>query len=285
MSSSPAPDTPAVISRKSAHLRVAVSQSDSDSRPAGVNVARDPITVLIVVPTLDGGAADAGAVELVRILQQAGHHAIVASQAGRLVADVTAAGGEFLALDVASNNPIVILRSAAVLARLARDRKCDVIHALGRAGAWSAFMAARMRGIPFVTNWYKGFREQNVFKHLYNGIMARGTRVIAVSEQLAQLINDRYGTPWDKIAVVPCSIDFKRFDPDDVTPERVEAVRHAWGVKPETKVFLITGRILRRKGHHVVVKAVQRLKKMGLKDFLCVFVGEDRGRTHYTGEL
>ena len=49
--------------------------------------------------------------------------------------------------------------------------------------------------------------------------------------------------------------------------------------------ILITGRILRRKGHHVVVKAVQRLKEMGLKDFLCVFVGEDRGRTRYTGEL
>jgi glycosyltransferase involved in cell wall biosynthesis len=28
-----------------------------------------------------------------------------------------------------------------------------------------------------------------------------------------------------------------------------------------------------------------RLKDMGLKDFLCVFVGEDRGRTRYTGEL
>ncbi len=50
-------------------------------------------------------------------------------------------------------------------------------------------------------------------------------------------------------------------------------------------MILITGRILRRKGHHVVVKAVRRLKDMGLKDFLCVFVGEDRGRTHYTGEL
>ena len=283
MSSSPAPDTPAVIGRKPAHLRVATGQSGS--RPAGVTVAHDPIAVLIVVPSLDGGAADAGAVELVRILQQAGHHAIVASQAGRLVADVTAAGGEFVPLDVASNNPIVILRSAAVLARIARDRKCDVIHALGRAGAWSAYVAARMHGIPFVTSWYKGFREQNIFKHLYNGIMARGARVIAVSEQLAQLINDRYGTPWDKIAVVPCSIDFDRFDPGDVTPERIEAVRDAWGVKPETKVILITGRILRRKGHHIVVKAVQRLKKMGLKDFLCVFVGEDRGRTHYTGEL
>ncbi len=50
-------------------------------------------------------------------------------------------------------------------------------------------------------------------------------------------------------------------------------------------MILIVGRILRRKGHHVVVRAAQRLKQMGMKDFLFVFVGEDRGRTHYTGEL
>jgi glycosyltransferase involved in cell wall biosynthesis len=56
-------------------------------------------------------------------------------------------------------------------------------------------------------------------------------------------------------------------------------------VGPETKVIVVVGRILRRKGHDVVVKAVQRLKARGLKDLLCVFVGEDRGATHYTGEL
>ena len=77
--------------------------------------ARTPIAVLIVVPTLDGGAADAGAVELVRILAGAGHRAIVVSRAGRLVADVTTAGGEFVPLDVSSNNPVVILRSAFML--------------------------------------------------------------------------------------------------------------------------------------------------------------------------
>ena len=252
---------------------------------SAAHMARDPLTVLIVVPTLDGGASDAGALELVRILGSAGHRTIVASRAGRLVADVTAAGGEFVALDTGTNNPIAMLRNAAVLNRLARDRRCDAIHAFGRAGAWSAFIAARLRGIPFVTSWYKGFQEQNIFKHLYNGVMARGARVIAVSDQIAQLINDRYGTPWQKIAVVPCSIDFERFDPATVTSARVDAVRNIWGVRPDTRVILITGRILRRKGHHVVVKAVRRLKDMGLKDFLCVFVGEDRGRTHYTGEL
>ncbi len=247
--------------------------------------ARDPISVLIVVPTLDVGAADVGALGLVRILSQAGHRAIVVSQAGRLVADVTAAGAEFIALDLASNNPFRMLRNAIALNRIARERNCGAIHALGRSAAWSALLAARLRGIPFMTSWYKGFRDQNIFKHLYNGVMARGDRVVAVSEQIAQLINDRYGTPWERIAIVPSSIDVGRFDPADVTHERIEAARHAWGVKRDTKVILIAGRIVRRKGHHVVVKAAKRLKEMGFKDFLCVFVGEDRGRTHYTGEL
>lgn len=290
MSNSVSPNTPAVKNRNAAPLRAAASQTPVSStivssHDVQANGAHGPLTVLIVVPTLDGDAADSGALELVRILGKAGHRAIVASCAGRLVAGVTAAGGEFFPLDAATNNPIVILRNAALLNRLARERRCDIIHAFGRAGAWSASIAAWLAGVPFVTSWYKGFREQNILKHLYNRVMARGWRVIAVSEQIAQLINDRYGTPWERIAVVPCSIDFERYDPSKVTAERIEAARRAWGVTDEAKIILISGRILRRKGHHVVVKAVRRLKAMGLKDFVCVFVGEDRGRTHYTGEL
>ena len=247
--------------------------------------ANASIAVLVIVPTLDGGASDAGAVELVQILAAAGHSTVLVSRAGRLAADVTTAGGEFVPLDVSSNNPVVILRNAIILSRLARERRCQVLHAFGRAGAWSGLIAARVNGIRFVTSWHKGFREQNLFKRLYNGIMARGDRVIASSEQIAQLINDRYGTPWDRITVVPCSIDLERFNPEIVTRERTEAIRTAWGIHRDTKVILISGRILRRKGHHVVVRAAKRLKEMGLKDFLCVFVGEDRGRTRYTGEL
>jgi len=250
--------------------------------PRATNAAT---TVLVVVPGLDGGASDAGAVELVRILAGAGYSTVLVSRAGRLAADVTTGGGEFVPLDLSSNNPAIILRNALILSRLARERRCQVIHAFGRAGALSGLIAARLNRAKFVTSWHKGFREQNLFKHHYNGIMARGDRVIASSEQIAQLINDRYGTPWNRITVVPCSIDLERFNPEVVTRERIEAMRTAWGVHRDTKVILVTGRILRRKGHHVVVRAAQRLKEMGLKDFLCVFVGEDRGRTRYTGEL
>jgi glycosyltransferase involved in cell wall biosynthesis len=275
---------PSVEDRPSGAARGDTSDSGPGSK-TNAPPARDPISILIVVPALDAGAADVGALGLVRILTAAGHRAIVASQAGRLVADVTASGGEFVALDLASNNPLRMLRNTAALSRITRERNCDAIHALGRSAAWSAYFAARLRGIPFMTSWYKGFRDQNIFKHVYNGVMARGDRVVAVSEQIAQLINDRYGMPWERITVVPSSVDLERFDPAEVAPERVEAMRHAWGIKRDTRVILIVGRIVRRKGHHVVVKAAKRLKEMGFKDFLCVFVGEDRGRTRYTGEL
>ena len=246
--------------------------------------APSPMIALIVVPTLHVGAADAGTVELVRILAAAGHRPIVASSGGRLVDDVTTAGGESVLFDMDSQNPVIVLRNAFALMRLVRERRCNVVHAHGRAAAWSAFMCARMTGVPFLTTWHKGFREQNVFKRLYNSVMARGTRVIAVSEQIAELVHDRYGISWDRIVVVPASVDAVRFDAAAVSRQRIEAVQSAWGVGRGNKVILVAGRMLRRKGHHVVVQAMSRLKAMGVKDLICVFAAEDQG-TRYAAEL
>ena len=247
--------------------------------------AEKPLTVLITVPSLDAGAADEGAIDLVRILAAAGHHTIVVSSGGRLEPDVETAGGEFIRLNTASRNPFVIMRNSFALTQIIRARQCDILHAHGRTAAWSALMAARVSGVPFVTSWYKGFREQNPLKRLYNGVMARGDRVIAVNDQIAELITERHRTPVNRITVIPTAVDFDRFDPATVGIERVKAARDAWGVHKGVKVILVVGRILRRKGHHIVVHAVRRLKEIGLKDFVCVFAGEDQGRTRYTGEV
>jgi glycosyltransferase involved in cell wall biosynthesis len=258
----------------------------ADSPPTADQLpSEDPLTVLMVVPSLQAGAADTGTVDLVRILAAGGHRPIVVSSGGRLVPEITAMGAEFVAMKVASKNPAVMLRNAFALTRMIRERKCDVIHAHGRAPGWSAYYAARATGVPFLTSWYKGFREQNIFKRLYNSVMTRGDRVIAVGDQIADLIIDRHGTPWDRIAVLPASIDVDKFDPAHVSAARIDTVRRAWGIRPELKVILVAGRLLRRKGHDVVVRAVRRLKDLGLKDFLCVFLGEGQERTRYTGEL
>ena len=85
-----------------------------------------------------------------------------------------------------------------------------------------------------------------------------------LSDQLAELISHRYGISWGRINVVPLSVDLQRFSPDAVSDERVDTMRRSFGVDSDTKLILVTGRLLRRKGHHLVVQAVHRLKDMDL---------------------
>jgi glycosyltransferase involved in cell wall biosynthesis len=257
----------------------------ASSGPLAPALARRPLTVMIAVPTLETGAADEGAIDLARTLTAAGHRALVVSGGGRMEDALADCGAQLVRLDMASINPIVMARNAFVLARLIRQRHCGVVHALARAPGWSAYAAARMTGVPFLTTWYGGFRDQNVFKHAYNSVMARGEQVIAMSDQIADVISERHRVAAERIAVIPSHIDISRFDPARIASERVDAVRAAWGVGPGTRVIMVVGRILRRKGHHVIVRAARRLKDMGLRDFAFVLVGEDNGRSSYSGEL
>jgi glycosyltransferase involved in cell wall biosynthesis len=84
---------------------------------------------------------------------------------------------------------------------------------------------------------------------------------------------------------VPPNVDVATFDPAGVTADRVEAVRAAWGLGADTKAMIVVGYIQRRAGHHVVVRAARRLKEIGLRDFAFVLVGEDPGRSSYSGQL
>ena len=256
--------------------------------PSSVTVdttASGAMTVLIAVPTVEAGAADEGAVELARMLGASGHRAVVVSSGGRLERELTASGAEAVRLDLASRSPLAMTRNAFVLRRIIAERGCAIVHALARAPAWSALVAARMAGVPFMTTWYNGFREQNTFKHFYNGVMARGERVIAVNGRIAEAIAASHNRASGRIVVVPSPIDFAAFDPTLVTPQRVAVVRSAWDIGLDTRAIVVIGRILRRKGHHVVVRAAGRLKEMGLRDFTFIFVGEDHGHSNYAGEL
>jgi glycosyltransferase involved in cell wall biosynthesis len=246
-------------------------------------IAAPALTVLIAVPTLEAGAADEGAVELAHMLAANGHRAVVVSSGGRLEQSLD--GAAIVRLDMASRNPLVMLRNAFALKRLIVQHRCAIVHALARGPAWSALIATRMTGVPLVTTWYNGFRDQNILKHVYNGVMARGQRVIAVNDQIADSIAARHGVAAERIVVVPSRIDAACFDPAHMTTERIDAVRAAWDIGADTRAIVVIGRILRRKGHHVIVRAAGRLKDMGLRDFAFVLVGEDHGRSSYSGEL
>ncbi len=263
-----------------------VSRDGAHARPVDPPLVPERrLTVLIAAPTLDLGAADEGAIDLACILAAAGHRPILVSQGGRLENEIARIGAVFVRLDTSNHNPLVIARNAVTLRRIVQAHACDIVHAHGRAPGWSAWLAARLCGVPFITSCYAGFREQNILKRWYNKVIARGDQVIAASEQIAQLLTERYGVPAQRISVVRASLDLAPFDPGLMTDARIAQVRGTWGVSRDMRVILVPGRIIRRAGHHVVVRAAARLRTKGVRDFVFVFAGEDEGRSHYSGDL
>ena len=101
------------------------------------------------------------------------------------------AGGEIVTLPVASKSPFTILANIGRLANLIEERGVDLVHARSRAPAWSAFLAARRTGKPFVTTYHGAYGEVGPFKAAYNSVMAKGDRVIANSRYTASVIEAR----------------------------------------------------------------------------------------------
>src|SRR5262245_42745818 len=105
---------------------------------------------------------------MARALAAAGYRALVASEGGRLESELGSAGGELIRLAVASKNPLTLMANAGQLADIIRTRNVRIVHARSRAPAWSALIAARRTGTPFVTTYHGIYTAKEPFKHFYN---------------------------------------------------------------------------------------------------------------------
>src|SRR6185295_4338030 len=127
------------------------------------------------------------------------------------------------------------------------------------------------------------YNARGPFKRWYNSVMARGDAVIANSEWTANHINSSYGFHPKRLTVIPRGLDLEYFNPANVAPERVQAMRDWWQVKEGQRVVLLPGRLTRWKGQHVFLHALAKLKREGAlpADVRAVIAGSPQGRTDY----
>ncbi len=243
-------------------------------------------TILQIIPELDTGGAELSTIEIAEAIGRAGGRAIVLSEGGRLVQRLRDTGAELQFFPAAVKNPVRLWWNARRIAQVVHRDGVDLIHARSRAPAWSAFLAARQTGVPFVTTYHGAYRERTPLKRLYNSVMARGDAVIANSHYTADLIRMRYGTPLSRLHVIYRGVDDRWFDPAKVAPQRVNALRKEWGVGPGARVILNAARLTRWKGQGVLIEAARRLEDGGrLGDAVVVLAGDTQGRSGYRKEL
>jgi glycosyltransferase involved in cell wall biosynthesis len=238
--------------------------------------------VLQVLPSLVTGGVERGTVEITQAIAQAEATALIASAGGPMVAQVQRAGGTHITLPLKTKNPWRIWRNAAALATIIRDCQVSLVHARSRGPAWSAWLACRRTGVPFVTTYHGTYDETLPLKRQYNAVMARGCIVIAASHYIANLVHTRHGVDPERIRVIPRGVDAAVFDPQAVSGQRIANIAAQWRLPDDTKTIVLPGRLTAWKGHRVLLDALAILNR---SDVMCVFLGSDQGRRRYSKSL
>ncbi|MBM3607693.1 MAG: glycosyltransferase family 4 protein [Alphaproteobacteria bacterium] len=242
-------------------------------------------TILQIIPELEAGGAERTTVDIAGALVEAGARALVACEGGRLISELQARGGEWRAFPAASKNPFVMAFAVRRLRRLIERENIALVHARSRAPAWVAYYAARAAKVPFVTTYHGIYNGESGFKLRYNSIMARGDAVIANSHYTAQHITRLHGLPRERMDVIHRGTNLRAFDPAQIDPARVRALRESWGASPHQPIVLLPGRLTAWKGQLVLIEAAKILRDAGDHATLFVLAGDPQGRDDYVRRI
>ncbi len=235
-----------------------------------------------IIPELGAGGAEQGCIDTAAAIVEAGAESMVVSHGGYRIGDLERIGAQHINMPVHSKNPLVILANISRLKRLIKKHNIDIIHVRSRAPAWSAYYACKNTDCHYMTTCHAPYNITSKAKRYYNSVIARGERVIAISDFVAQYLINNYEIDTSRIRTIHRGIPVERFHPSAVSPERMIDLAAQWRVPDGSYVILLPGRITRWKGHHVMIDA---MAKVGRDDIFCVMIGSDQGRTDYRKEL
>ena len=241
------------------------------------------LTVVQLVPALEAGGAERSTVEIAAALVAGGHRSIVVSSGGRLVERLVAQGSEHVELPIHRKS----LTSLGVVPRLRalfKRGNVDVVHARSRVPAWLGWLA--LRGMSARTRFVTTAHGLNS-PGRYSAIMARGERVICVSNTVRDYLLHYYPeTDPAKLVVIPRGIDPEAFpyghQPDNSWREWFYAEFPQLAGVP---LLTLPGRGTRLKGHADAIELVADLKERGIDTALLLLGARQVGREAYIAEL
>ena len=239
-------------------------------------------TILQIVPSLEVGGPERSTLDVAAAIVKAGHRAFVISAGGRMVEELERSGARHFSWEADSKNPLVLWKNHQLLKDFIREEKVDLVHVRSRAPAWSAYLATRALGVPLVTTFHATYKGVTPWKKFYNGVMARGDHIIAISQFIADEIRKDYGIAAKRITVIPRGIDLAIYNRDAVIEPRKDRFRDFVLLPANAPFLLMPARLMPIKGQELVLRA---LAKLSSHPFFCLIVGPDQEHHGYHEHL
>jgi glycosyltransferase involved in cell wall biosynthesis len=98
-----------------------------------------------------------------------------------------------------------------------------------------------------------------IFRKMFTSTLLNSADAfVAVTEETKRFMQEVYGIPRERITIIPLGIDINRFHND---PEARDAIREKYGIRENDTVFVYAGKIVPRKGIHLLIEASLELCK------------------------
>lgn len=256
--------------------------SAKTKNPAPRIGARKAPVILQVIPSLGAGGAEQGCIDVAAELVRSGATSLVACHGGHRVHEILRGGSVHLDLPVDSKNPLTMWRNIGRLRKIIQQHDVDIVHVRSRAPAWSALKACEGTRAHFMTTCHAPFNISGDVKKFYNSSIARGERVIAISNYVRDYLLKNYEIGEGDIRVIHRGVAIEKFHPGAVSPTSLIRLSKEWRLPDGCTIVMMPGRLTRWKGHLVLIEA---MAKLGREDVFCVMIGDDQGRKEYRAEV
>jgi len=248
------------------------------------------IKVLQVIPKLGYGGAETGCYDLAHFLPEKGCKSFIATSGGELLKFIDKKKVKVFRLPVQSKNPILILLNAIIIFFIILIYNINIVHVRSRAPAWSCFIAAKISFRKLVSTFHGTYNFSNKLKKFYNSIMVRPDLVIAGSNFIFSHINENYGNFFlnnkRKLLVIFRGINTNYFNPQKISPIKLEKFSKQHNIDRNKFVILLPGRLTYWKGQKIFIEAIKILnEKSDILPFEAIILGSDQGRNVYKKQL
>ena len=243
------------------------------------------LTVLQVLPALEGGGVERGVLEVAEALVSAGHRSLVISAGGRMVQELTDRGSEHFKCAIGTKSPAT-LRHVPWLRRFLLQQTVDIVDIHSRMPGWITFLAWKTLPAsrrPVLISTLHGLHSTG----FYSSVMCRGEHVIVVSQTVREYVQKNYPfVPANRLHLIHRGIDSaeypRGYQPDDTWKSSFFQQYPAAAGQP---LITLAGRITRLKGHHHLLQALARLRDRQIPAHGLIVGGTDPRKTAYAVEL
>jgi glycosyltransferase involved in cell wall biosynthesis len=243
------------------------------------------LTVLQVLPALEGGGVERGVLEVAEALVDAGHRSLVVSAGGRMVSELVSRGSQHFERALGRKS-LLTLRHVPWLRHLIAKENVDVIDIHSRLPGWITLLAwkslSRSARPAFISSLH-GLHSTG----FYSSIMCRGEQVIVVSETVRDYVRTHF--PWvreDRLHLIPRWIDCAEY-PRGYQPDAAwkTAFFKQFPMCVDRPLLTLAGRITRLKGHEDLLKLLCRLRDRGIFAHGLIVGGTDPRKSAYADEM